>query len=51
MDISPLVYGYFNRLDELTDYFDILLIERYNKEIIRPYIRILFNSRNYKKRL
>lgn len=50
MDISPLVYGYFNRLDELTDYFDILLIERpYNKEIIRPYIRILFNSRNYKK--
>ncbi|HCV3139914.1 TPA: DUF4365 domain-containing protein, partial [Acinetobacter baumannii] len=22
MDISPLVYGYFNRLDELTDYFD-----------------------------
>lgn len=50
MDISPLVYGYFNRLDELTDYFDILLIERpHNKEIIRPYIRILFNSRNYKK--
>lgn len=50
MDISPLVYGYFNRLDELTDYFDVLLIERpCNKEIIRPYIRILFNSRNYKK--
>lgn len=50
MDISPLVYGYFNRLDELTDYFDVLLIERpCNKEIIRPYIRILFNLRNYKK--
>jgi hypothetical protein len=50
MDISPLVYGYFNRLDELIDYFDVLLIERpCNKEIIRPYIRILFNSRNYKK--
>uniref|UniRef100_UPI00124EBECC DUF4365 domain-containing protein n=1 Tax=Acinetobacter calcoaceticus TaxID=471 RepID=UPI00124EBECC len=50
MDISPLVYGYFNRLDELTDYFDVLLIERpCNKEIIRSYIRILFNSRNYKK--
>lgn len=50
MDISPLIYGYFNKLDELIRLLDILLIERpYNKEIIRPYIRILFNSQNYKK--
>ncbi|MDC4709897.1 DUF4365 domain-containing protein [Acinetobacter baumannii] len=50
MDISPLIYGYFNKLDELIRLLDIILIERpYNKEIIRPYIRILFNSQNYKK--
>ncbi|NNP76165.1 hypothetical protein A7P54_06990 [Acinetobacter sp. Ac_3412] len=50
MDISALIYGYFNKLDELIVFVDNILAERpRNKEIIKPYIRILFNCRNYKK--
>ncbi len=50
MDISCLIYGYFNNFSELCSYIEEILIERPNhKEIIKYYIRILFNSREYKK--
>jgi len=50
IDISCLIYGYFNNFSELGLYIEEILLERPNhKEIIRPYIRILFNSKEYKK--
>lgn len=49
-DISPLIYGYFNKLEELTYYFDEILSERTtHSEILRIYILILFNCRQYQK--
>ncbi len=50
IDISCLIYGYFNNFSELGSYIEEILLERpKHKEIIRPYIRVLFNSREYKK--
>lgn len=50
IDISCLVYGYFNNFSELCSYLEEILVERPNHlEVIRPYIRILFNSKEYKK--
>ncbi|OTG72632.1 hypothetical protein B9T38_06730 [Acinetobacter sp. ANC 4218] len=50
MDISCLIYGYFNNFSELCSHIEEILIERPNHtEIIKHYIRILFNSRDYKK--
>lgn len=52
MDISCLVYGYFNNLSDLGFYIEEILVERPNhSEIIRSYIRILFNIREYKRTL
>lgn len=50
IDISPLIYGYFNKLEELTCYFDEILSERTaHSEIIRIYVLILFNCGQYQK--
>ncbi|MCB8768678.1 DUF4365 domain-containing protein [Acinetobacter soli] len=50
IDISCLIYGYFNNFSELGSYIEEILLERpKHKEIIRPYIRVLFNSKEYKK--
>jgi len=50
IDISPLIYGYFNKLEELTCYFDEILSERTShSEIIRIYVLILFNCGQYQK--
>lgn len=50
IDISCLVYGYFNKLSEFCSYLEEILVERPNHvEIIRQYIRVLFNSKEYKK--
>ena len=50
IDISCLIYGYFNNFSELGSYIEEILLERSNhKEIIRPYLRVLFNSKEYKK--
>ncbi|MRT39274.1 DUF4365 domain-containing protein, partial [Acinetobacter sp. RIT698] len=50
IDISCLIYGYFNNFSELGSYIEEILLERPNhKEIIRPYLRVLFNSKEYKK--
>ncbi|WP_151958125.1 DUF4365 domain-containing protein, partial [Acinetobacter guillouiae] len=50
IDISCLIYGYFNNFSELGSYIEEILLERPNhKEIIRPYHRVLFNSKEYKK--
>ena len=50
IDISPLIYGYFNKLEELTCYFDEILSERTShSEIIRTYALILFNCGQYQK--
>ncbi|WP_151825346.1 DUF4365 domain-containing protein, partial [Acinetobacter bereziniae] len=50
IDISCLVYGYFNKSSELCFYLEEILVERPNHvEIIRQYIRLLFNSKEYKK--
>lgn len=50
IDISPLIYGYFNKLEELTCYFDEILSERTaHSEIIRIYALILFNCGQYQK--
>lgn len=50
IDISCLVYGYFNKFSELCFYLEEILVERPNHvEIIRQYIRVLFNSKEYKK--
>ncbi len=50
MDISYLVYGYFNKFSELCSHLERILIERPNHiEIIRQYIRILFNCEKYKE--
>ena len=50
IDISALIYGYFNKLEELTCYFDEILSERTShSEVIRSYIRILFNCGQYTK--
>lgn len=50
LDISPLVYGYFNQLDELEKYIEEMLSERPNHpDLIRPYSRILFNKRKYQR--
>ncbi|SSO99774.1 Uncharacterised protein [Acinetobacter baumannii] len=50
MDISCLVYGYFNKFSELCSHLERILIERPNHiEIIRQYIRILFNCEKYKE--
>lgn len=49
-DISALIYGYFNKLEELACYFDEILSERAShSEIIRSYVRILFNCGQYTK--
>lgn len=48
MDISSLVYGYFNRVEELFEHFEAIVSERPNNpEIIRCYSRLLFNTDNY----
>lgn len=50
IDISALIYGYFNKLEELTCYFDEILSERTShSEVIRLYVRILFNCGQYTK--
>ncbi|WP_299186151.1 DUF4365 domain-containing protein [uncultured Psychrobacter sp.] len=50
IDISALIYGYFNKLEELTCYFDEILSERTShSEVIRSYVRILFNCGQYTK--
>lgn len=50
MDISPLIYGYFGKLDELSVYIEEVLLERPNNfEIIKPYIPILFSLGRYNK--
>ncbi|MFA2964762.1 DUF4365 domain-containing protein [Acinetobacter pittii] len=50
MDISCLIYGYFNNFSDLCYHLEELLVERPNHiEIIRQYIRILFNCKEYKK--
>ena len=50
IDISCLIYGYFNNFSELGLFIEEILLERPNhKEVIRSYIRILFNSKEHKK--
>ncbi|MFV5372882.1 DUF4365 domain-containing protein [Acinetobacter pittii] len=50
MDISCLVYGYFNCFPELCSHLEKILIERPDHiEILRQYIRILFNMGKYKE--
>lgn len=44
LDISVLVYGYFGSLDQLTEYFEEMLVERPDHpELIRIYSRLLFD--------
>ncbi|WP_336931866.1 DUF4365 domain-containing protein [Acinetobacter bereziniae] len=48
MDISPLIYGYFSNLDELSVHIGEVLLERQNNiEIIKSYIPILFSLGRY----
>lgn len=50
IDISVLVYGYFNNLEKLLLHIDAILVARPQyKEIMRLYIRILFNTKEYSK--
>lgn len=50
LDISILIYGYFDVLDDLTQHVDAMLIVRpKNSEIVRPYSRVLFNAREYER--
>lgn len=44
LDISPLVYGYFNKVEELFKHFDAVLSERPNHPtLIQTYSSLLFN--------
>ncbi|TMP72239.1 DUF4365 domain-containing protein [Pseudoalteromonas sp. S1608] len=48
LDISVLIYGYFDALPLLKDDIESILSSRpENQEIIRPYTKILFNTEDY----
>ncbi|MDU0355765.1 hypothetical protein RS130_19435 [Paraglaciecola aquimarina] len=48
LDISILVYGYFDALPELIEHFDAILVERPNHpDLIGQYSRVLFNRSEY----
>ncbi len=50
IDISPLIYGYFNKLVDLYFHFEQMLNERpNNSDLIRSYTRLLFNEPQYEK--
>lgn len=50
VDASILIFGYFNLFEELMKHIDVILTERpQNKEIIRPYTRLLFNLGKFDK--
>jgi tetratricopeptide (TPR) repeat protein len=49
-DISPFIFGYFNKLDELFYHFEEIIQERPNNtDLIQIYSRLLFNKENYEK--
>lgn len=48
LDISILIYGYFDALSLLKDDIESILSSRpKNQEIIRPYTKVLFNTGDY----
>lgn len=50
LDISPLVFTYFNNMQELFRHFDNILKERpEHSEVIHVYSRLVFNKQDYKK--
>lgn len=50
IDVSSLIYGYFNKIEELFEHFEAMLSERPNhSELIRCYSRLLFNIGDYSK--
>lgn len=50
LDISPLIYNFFNKLSELFVHFDKILDERpTHPDLIKVYSRLLFNVRENKK--
>lgn len=47
-DISPLIFGYFNRIEDLYHHFDQILDERpIHVDLIKIYSRLLFNDHQY----
>ncbi|HBR1121306.1 TPA: DUF4365 domain-containing protein [Klebsiella pneumoniae] len=50
LDISPLVFTYFNNMQGLFRHFDNILKERpEHSEVIHVYSRLVFNNQDYKK--
>jgi tetratricopeptide (TPR) repeat protein len=50
LDISPIIFGYFNRTEDLFYHFEQILSERPNHEdIIKTYSRLLFNKHQCEK--
>jgi len=50
LDISSLIFGYFNKLDTLIYHFDEILFQRPNNvDLIRHYARLSFNKGTYEK--
>lgn len=49
-DVSPFVFGYFNRLNDLFNHLDLLLGERpTHVTLIKFYSRLLFNDHQFEK--
>jgi len=50
LDISTLIFGYFNKLDKLFYHFDEILNQRpKSSDLIKHYCRLLFNEKQYEK--
>ncbi|MGJ8674598.1 MAG: DUF4365 domain-containing protein [Pseudoalteromonas sp.] len=50
IDISTLIFGYFNKLEELFYHFDDILKQRpKSNDLIKYYCRLLFNEKQYEK--
>jgi tetratricopeptide (TPR) repeat protein len=50
LDISFLVYGFFDAISELTEYLESMLSTRPNNpDLLRPYIRVLYNEGEYQR--
>lgn len=49
-DISPFIFCYFNRIEDLCHHFDQILAERpIHVDLIKIYSRLLFNEHQYEK--
>ncbi|MBN3571550.1 DUF4365 domain-containing protein [Vibrio neptunius] len=50
LDISILIYGYFDKLNEIKEHIELFVKTRpHNPDIIRPYSRLLFNLHQFKR--